>query len=221
MCLGLVGWFVSWNENMKRSTTDGDGPLATVDKKHQIVVQDNLHLAQVDPIDISLLGRETRVISSDSNVQYPSFYFETGTSWVDISGGTLSFKFKLVKANGGNLTDALNLAPANNVGMSIFRLVEFEINNRSLNKLENNALAPLCHILHLLNYDDTDQGTFLPLQGWAKDTGTYDSVDVGGDNESYTARYNGVRQSRTVYYEVPLKHFPFFALDKPIPPRPR
>ena len=100
MCLGLVGWFVSWNENMKRSTTDGDGPLATVDKKRQIVVQDNLHLAQVDPIDISLLGRETRVISSDSNVQYPSFYFETGTSWVDLSGGTLSFKFKLVKAKG-------------------------------------------------------------------------------------------------------------------------
>lgn len=103
--------------------------------------------------------------------------------------------------------------------MSIFRLVEFEINNRSLNKLENNALAPLCHILHLLNYDDTDQGTFLPLQGWAKDTGMYDSVDMGGDNEGYTAYYNGVRQSRTVYYEVPLKQFPFLALDKPIPPK--
>ena len=207
---------------MKRASAQVGGPLATVNSKRQIVVQENLHLEQVDPIDLTQLGRETRVISADVNSEFPSFHFETGTNWVDLSGGKLCFKFSVVKGDGGNLTDGLNLAPRNNFGMTIFRLVEFEINEKSLTNVSNRALPHLGYILHLLNYDQDDMNTFLPLQGWEKDiTGSFDVIDVTAANTGYNARHALINQSNITYIEVPLKQFPMLALDKPLPPNSR
>lgn len=81
-----------------------------------------------------------------------------------------TLKLKITKADGGNTTDKLMVAPINNFGYSIFRWIEAEINTKKLTDIPDKAIGYLMYLLTVLNYDTVDQTTFLPFRGWYRDT---------------------------------------------------
>ena len=111
---------------MKRGTVEGGDPLAKVNNKRSRVFDAVLDLGATAPIDPILLGKETKEKRPFGSGRDPIiFYLETGERWVDLTDATFTYKMKIVKADGGNLTANLPVAPINNFGYANFRWPNF------------------------------------------------------------------------------------------------
>ena len=203
---------------MKRSTVEGGDPLGKVNNKRSRVFDPVLDIGATAPIDPIFLGRETKEKRPFGSGRDPIiFYLETGEHWVDLSDATLTYKMKIVKADGGNLRANLPVAPINNFGYANFRWVQAELNEKKLTDIPDKALAYLQYILTILNYDTIDQNTFLPRRGWYRDTDTEFEV-TGNDNVGFTLRKTLFAQSVTKRVTIPLISLPFLDFHKALPP---
>lgn len=203
---------------MKRGTKEGGDPLARVNTKRARVFDPVLDLGATAPIDPIFLGKETKEERPFGSGRDPIiFYIETGERWVDLSDAVFTYKMKIVKGDGGNLTADLPVAPINNFGYANFRWVQAEMNEKKLTDIPDKALAYLQYILTILNFDTIDQTTFLPRRGWYRDTDTQFTATTA-DNIGFTLRKTLFAQSVTKRVTIPLTSLPFLDFHKAIPP---
>lgn len=203
---------------MKRATKEGGDPLSKVNTKRQRVFDPVLDLGATAAIDPIFLGRESKEKRPFGSGRDPIiFYIETGEHWVDLSDAVFTYKMKITKADNGDLTNALPLAPINNYGYSNFRWIQAEINEKKLTDIPDKALAYLMYILTILNYDVVDQNTFLPFRGWFRDTDQAFGTKAVG-NVGFTLRRAKFNQSVTNRVSIPLSSLPFLDFHKALPP---
>ena len=143
-----------------------------------------------------------------------------------LSKSLLSFTLKIVKADGTNLTNADNVAFANNFGANTFKQVRVQINDKEICNKRYVGLTTL--VDHLLNYSDdhaksiaTREGLYLDTaNSTVKDKYTFVVADnaIALDatyNKGYKQRYNLSKLSHEVNVSIPLSTLvEFFQIDK-------
>ena len=213
---------------MKRSGNSNENTLITPKvPRRQNVMPEGFDLSGVKPIDFNILGRELKEETLNTTGKDPyEFVLETSTDWVDLTEAEISFTMKLVKADGGDLTAALLVAPLNNIAHNVFRWIKVTINNTQIGNKTDEMGCHYAYIRTIMNTDKIDAETFLPLEGWYPDVGTAadfeavtETTDGTNNNTGFAKRQSLFEESAVQKLSIPFARIPGLDLSKPIPPK--
>ena len=211
---------------MKRSgNSDEGGIIAPKVPKRQNVIPEGFDLNGVKPIDFNILGRELKEETLNSTGKDPyDFVLDTGTDWVDLTEAELVFDMKITKADGGDLTADLLVAPLNNIARNLFRWINVTINGTQIGNKTDVMGSHYAYIRTIMNTDKIDAATFLIMEGWYPDNGAaadFEAVTAAGTNNNlgFIKRQALFAESAVQRLSLPFARIPGLDLSKPLPPK--
>ena len=195
-------------------------------QKYPNVIPEGFDLSGVKPIDFNILGRELHEENLNTTAKDPyEFLLETGTDWIDLTEADIQFNMKLTKADGGNLTADLFVAPLNNIARNLFRWIKVTINGTQIGEKTDTMGAHWAYIRTIMHTDKIDEKTFLPLEGWYPDTGnaanfiSTAATDGTNTNQGIIKRQDLFKESTVQQLSIPFSRIPGLDLSKPVPPK--
>ena len=149
-----------------------------------------LELFRLPPTDTSIMSARWQSYYPEARIQRGSpieFNIETTLDYIDLSKCYMTFVFKIVKANGGNLADK-KVIPVNNFLHTMIKQMSIKLNNTLVTE-QNDTYAYKAYLKGLLGYPKDGTESYLTRGLWYLDLPPFNATnvaDVGGAADTNT-----------------------------------
>jgi hypothetical protein len=185
------------------------------------LVQSNVAFFEAQsPAPDFIVSRHTNHLppSSDIDYDFAPIQFEiknAGQHFLDFSTNRLMGTFKVIKADGTNLTADDDVAIVNNFPHALWDNIDITIDGNLQVPLSTARYGHKALFEHLFSYNKHCEGHTAPLSLWHIDSpGKYDTA--GNENLGYKHRKDLIKLSKECSFNVPLL-IDFFSLNKLFP----